>query len=446
MGDVDAAVMRTERGDWMSEHLATYLESGGARGHIVDLSSVGGREMTTHCLIKYAGRKSRTVYVKPRIYGNVGGEIVVVASKGGADDPPAWYVNLEANPSVTVQDRGDVNPAADFTFTITVEVKPTVELAQYTGLEVVYPQVDVADIEVDQQVKARLEGQIKLTEVTDRGVQKGDMVLVELVAKDGDTEVAREPGTTIRTEADPYDPGVEALLEGCAIGEERTGKVAFPATARIETVAGRELDVTAKVVSIQHSEVPALSDELAAELGYEGGAEGMKTAIRLQLQEGRDGLARNQARANLLQVLINANPFEVPASMIDQHLEMLIEELKLQQAYRGRDPRRVTFSEEQLADLRIRGEFAAKGGLILDYVAKKEGLAITDADLESKYLELADQRGQTVEAIRGYFVKDDAVEELRARLMEEKTLDWLLENSKLLTSDNDTPPEAAPAP
>jgi FKBP-type peptidyl-prolyl cis-trans isomerase (trigger factor) len=132
--------------------------------------------------------------------------------------------------------------------------------------------------------------------------------------------------------------------------------------------------------------------------------------------------------------------------MIDQHLEMLIEELKLQQAYRGRDPRRVTFSEEQLADLRIRGEFAAKGGLILDYVAKKEGLAITDADLESKYLELADQRGQTVEAIRGYFVKDDAVEELRARLMEEKTLDWLLENSKLLTSDNDTPPEAAPAP
>jgi len=47
MGDADAAEIRADRGDWMSEHLAMYLDSGGARGHIVDLSSVGGRQMTT---------------------------------------------------------------------------------------------------------------------------------------------------------------------------------------------------------------------------------------------------------------------------------------------------------------------------------------------------------------------------------------------------------------
>ncbi len=103
MGDADAAAMRTDRGDWMSEHLAMYLDSGGARGHIVDLSSVGGREITTHCLIKYAGRKSRTVYVKPLIYGNVGGEIVIVASKGGADEHPEWYLNIVASDTIGVQ-------------------------------------------------------------------------------------------------------------------------------------------------------------------------------------------------------------------------------------------------------------------------------------------------------------------------------------------------------
>ncbi len=84
----DAAATSAERGDWMTEHLAMYLESGGARGHIVDLSSVGGRELTTHCLIKYTGRKSGKSYVKPLIYGNVGGEVVVVASKGGRRHPP----------------------------------------------------------------------------------------------------------------------------------------------------------------------------------------------------------------------------------------------------------------------------------------------------------------------------------------------------------------------
>ena len=103
MGDADAASIRAERGDWMGEHLAMYLESGGARGHIADLSSVGGRAMTTHCLIGYAGRKSGKRYVKPLIYGNVGGEIVIVASKGGAHDHPEWYRNIVASETVDVQ-------------------------------------------------------------------------------------------------------------------------------------------------------------------------------------------------------------------------------------------------------------------------------------------------------------------------------------------------------
>lgn len=103
MGDSDAAAIRADRGDWMREHLAMYLDSGGARGHIVDLSSVGGRVMTTHCLIRYAGRKTGKCYVKPLIYGNVGGEIVIVASKGGADSHPQWYLNIVAGETVDVQ-------------------------------------------------------------------------------------------------------------------------------------------------------------------------------------------------------------------------------------------------------------------------------------------------------------------------------------------------------
>ncbi|MFZ3344174.1 MAG: nitroreductase family deazaflavin-dependent oxidoreductase, partial [Mycobacterium sp.] len=73
MGDADAAAIRAARGDWVSEHLEIYLTSGGTRGHIMDLSAVGGRALTTHCLIKCVGRKSAQVHVRPLIYGNVGG-------------------------------------------------------------------------------------------------------------------------------------------------------------------------------------------------------------------------------------------------------------------------------------------------------------------------------------------------------------------------------------
>lgn len=103
MGDADAAAIRAERGDWVGEHLDTYLASGGTRGHILDLSEVGGRALTTHCLIKCTGRKSAKVYIKPLIYGNVGGEIVVVASKGGADTHPGWYLNVLESNTIGVQ-------------------------------------------------------------------------------------------------------------------------------------------------------------------------------------------------------------------------------------------------------------------------------------------------------------------------------------------------------
>jgi deazaflavin-dependent oxidoreductase (nitroreductase family) len=103
MGDADAATIRAARGDWMKEHLETYLSSGGAKGHILDLSSVGGHPRTTHCLIKVVGRTSGKAVVRPLIYGNVGGEVVIVASKGGADTNPEWYRNIVASETIGVQ-------------------------------------------------------------------------------------------------------------------------------------------------------------------------------------------------------------------------------------------------------------------------------------------------------------------------------------------------------
>lgn len=103
MTDADAAAIRAARGNWISEHLDTYLSSGGTRGHILDLSEAGGRALTTHCLIRCRGRKSAKVYVRPLIYGNFGGEVVVVASKGGADTHPQWYLNILESDTVGVQ-------------------------------------------------------------------------------------------------------------------------------------------------------------------------------------------------------------------------------------------------------------------------------------------------------------------------------------------------------
>jgi deazaflavin-dependent oxidoreductase (nitroreductase family) len=80
-----------------------YLRSGGSEGHIVNLSDIGGRRFTTTLLLKYVGRKSGKTLITPLIYGDIGGEVVIVASKGGADHHPAWYLNVSDSKELCFQ-------------------------------------------------------------------------------------------------------------------------------------------------------------------------------------------------------------------------------------------------------------------------------------------------------------------------------------------------------
>lgn len=355
--------------------------------------------------------------------------------------------DLEPVSQPSLEESGAVGDSEGFRFVVTVDVRPEIELSSWTGLEVPIPEVSVEDAEVDQLVASRLESSARLEEVTGRATATGDMALVELTVTDGEDQVAHEPGTMIRTEGDPYYPGVEGLIIGLQTDGEATGEVTFGEDARVEAVAGRTLQAAVKVMSIQTHTVPELTDEVAEELGYEDGVKGMRSTLEDQLRSARDETARNQARANLLEALIEANEFDVPDGMVQQALSMLMGELRSQQARSsGRDPSTIGFSDAQMIDLRIRAAFAAKAGLILDWVADKESIEVTEDDLETRYQELADERGQAIEALRGWFQKQDAVGELRERLLEEKTLDWLLDSSTLVPHAPEAAPEAEEAP
>ena len=103
MSNESSAAIREARKDWVTEHREMYLRSGGTEGHIMDITPVGGHAFTTHCLIKYTGRKSGKVFITPLIYGDIGGEVMIVASKGGADSHPEWYLNIRESDEVEFQ-------------------------------------------------------------------------------------------------------------------------------------------------------------------------------------------------------------------------------------------------------------------------------------------------------------------------------------------------------
>jgi deazaflavin-dependent oxidoreductase (nitroreductase family) len=103
MSDDTSAAIRETRRDWVTEHRAMYLQSGGAEGHIMDITAVGGRAFATHCMIKYKGRKSAKTFITALCYGDIGGEVVICASKGGADTHPDWYLNIVASREIQFQ-------------------------------------------------------------------------------------------------------------------------------------------------------------------------------------------------------------------------------------------------------------------------------------------------------------------------------------------------------
>ena len=89
--------------DWIADHIARYVATDGADGYLWDATIGGGKGMIPTLLLTTVGRKSGREITLPLIFGESGPNYVIVASKGGAPEHPAWYLNLQANPEVHVQ-------------------------------------------------------------------------------------------------------------------------------------------------------------------------------------------------------------------------------------------------------------------------------------------------------------------------------------------------------
>ena len=338
---------------------------------------------------------------------------------------------------------GEVVNGQDFSFTITLEVKPELIIENYKGIDAEYIKTEIADEQIERTLEQQLQGQAALVEIDDRAVDASDMVMIELTVKQGNKVIHSQPGTMINMASEPYYKGIETVLMGAKKDATVKGEVIFADDAQIEDVAGQTTKITAKILSIRTMQVPSLTDELAETLGFEGGAAGARESVRAKLEQQFKDHEMNQARANLLETLIASNEFEAPKGLVDQQLKALLQELGYQAMMRGEDPRQASYSEEQMADLRTRATFAAKSSLIIDAIATSENVEVNDEDVEAKFAELAEMRSEPIEAIRSHFEKDEALDDLKARLKEEKTLGIIMEAANLTEKSADAPKKKA---
>jgi len=371
-----------------------------------------------------------------QVRGEVSGKLIEASYREAMTD-------LDVTGRPEVEARGEVSRGDSLTFTIAVAVRPQVEVKGHKGLAVEMPVAKVTDADVDSALQRQLASQARIEEVTDdRAIKEGDLVVISLKLVDGEQELASEEGTMIHTGMERYYPGVETLLVGMKTGETKTEDITIGENAGFAHLQGVSCTATVEVVGIQETIIPELDDELAEQLGFEGGVKAAKLKVREQLQTFAEDNGKNAARVQILETLVETNTFEVPEGMVEEQLSGLIDELRTRRAYMGQDPNGLRMTDSEMAELRGRADFAARASSILTGVARLEGIEATAEDLEAKLQELADARGQELDAVRAMVERENASDMLLARILEERTLEWLIDNAKITRTEAKEAPAA----
>lgn len=336
-------------------------------------------------------------------------------------------------------------PGEPLRYSATVEVRPEVTARNYQGLTVERPRRAVTEGDVAQVIEGLRQRHATLTPITDRVVaQAGDVATVDYEARAGDAVVGHGDGRLVEIGSEPADsPG--ARLIGAEIGVATRFDIAYPADHANADLAGKTVTFDATVRALQHREVPALDDAfVSAHTGAESVVE-LRERVRadLEAQVARD--AEAAVRSALVAQLVGAHDFEVPRAMVERRAEALVEDV-----LESLGPRRPPQSREPevrrrlQADLQGQARDQVKAALLLESVAAQEHVAVEDAEIEAHIDQLAAAAGRARERVRGVYQDPAARAGLRARLLQARAIDLLVQRATI--TDVDAPSGVAGVP
>jgi len=222
-------------------------------------------------------------------------------------------------------------------------------------------------------------------------------------------------------------PGFDAELLGLAAGDSKTFTIAFPADYPAAELAGTDVTYTVTVHGIKKKTLPALDDEFAKDLGEFETLEALRARVREDLEHEARHAAERDVRAELMKQLATRVPFEVPASLVEREIDRRIEDFARRLMEQQVDPRQAgidwnAFRESQ----REVSREAVAGALVLDEVARREHLDVSEDEAEREVGRYAERTGRTPAAVRARLEKEGGMSRVYAGLRREKSIDFLM--------------------
>jgi trigger factor len=320
---------------------------------------------------------------------------------------------------------------SDLTYTVSIEVVPAIQLADFKSFTVEKPVVEVSDTDIDEAIK-RIADQNRnyVAKADGAKAETGDRVTINFkgsidgVPFDGGTG----EGIQVVIGAGQFIPGFEDQLIGIASGENRLVKASFPKNYASATLAGKDAEFDTTATAVEAPEDTKIDDDFAKSLGLES-LDKLKEAARERLVAEFAGATRQRVKRILLDKLDETHRFEAPPSLVDEEFKLMWNSIKAEmessnKTFADEDTTEEAAQEEyrKIADRRVRL------GLVLSEIGEKNKITVTDDEVSRAVIERArSMPGREKEVWDFYRSNVNALAQLRAPIYEDKVVDFILE-------------------
>ncbi len=315
---------------------------------------------------------------------------------------------------------------ADLTFTLEYEVLPNYELADFKGLKIERPIVEVTDEEVETRLKQVAESARSYTPV-ERPAAEGDRVGFEYSASTGG-DVFETNSTAMVLGSGQFIPGFEDALVGVKAGEKKVIDLTFPDDYPAENLKGKPATFDVSVTEVAEPGEIVLDDALATRLGLES-VDKLRETVRKQIESEFGRATRQHVKRQLLDQLDAKHAFALPENLVEQEFENIWRQVMHDVEHHGKSfEAEGTTEDAARAEYRGIAERRVRLGLVLSKIGETAEVSVTDEELQGALFDQARRyRGQEREVLEYYRKNPDALQALRAPIFEEKVVDYVLE-------------------
>jgi trigger factor len=335
-------------------------------------------------------------------------------------------------------EANDLHEAEPFSFSAVFEIKPEFEAKNYLGMEVEKAKLSVTDDQVEEALRRLQEGHARLEPVEGREVvQKGDFVTLDFEGTIGGKPFAGSKGENYMLEVGSGHalPQFEDAVAGLKLGERQTVSVNYPETYPNKEIAGKAVDFSVAAREIKQKILPVLDDEFAKDHGECASLEELKSRIHRRLEEELERYQHEELKEKLVSRLIESHSFSIPPSMVERQTRYLMERYQNQTAeHRDADAGSPPL-EEVRKTLERRAARQVQATLLVEKIAALEKIVVSDKDVQDRVDGLARAAGDRAKTLREFYSRPEAREDLRAQIVFDRTVDFLLERARIKEVD-----------